>query len=114
MRMVVSAYLRGESAAGALDVLARSAHLLREIDLQQRAAVRRAVEVHSWAEIGAALGVSKQAAHRKFVKGLAADLRSDAAEIRAAGRARKAADVVVAARSVGATAELMRRPFRDS
>lgn len=50
----------------------------------EREAVRRSVETHSWAEIGAALGVSKQAAFQRFGKQWVREAR---AEMKAAGGA---------------------------
>jgi hypothetical protein len=55
---------------------------------QRRSAVRAAAGSHTWAEIGEALGVSRQAAHHKFAKEWANALKS---EIKAEHRAHKAA-----------------------
>ena len=55
---------------------------------QRRSAVRAAAGSHTWAEIGEALGVSRQAAHHKFAKDWANALKS---EIKAEHRAHKAA-----------------------
>ena len=54
----------------------------------RRSAVRAAAGNHTWAEIGKALGVSRQAAHHKFAKEWAETLRS---EVKAEHRAHKAA-----------------------
>jgi len=51
------------------------------IDTQQRRAVRAALKGHSWAEIGAAMGVTKQAAHQKFARAWIEEIE---AEVKAA------------------------------
>ena len=58
------------------------------IDSQQRRAVRVAIQDHSWAEIGAAMGVTKQAAHQKFARAWVEELK---AEVKAASATAKAA-----------------------
>jgi hypothetical protein len=58
------------------------------IERRQRQAVRAAVQEHSWAEIGDAMGVSKQAAHHRFAREWAEELKT---EIRRANAAFKAA-----------------------
>ena len=110
----VARYLHADESGGAIEVVARTAQLSRELEIQQRAAVRRAVEEHSWAEVGAALGVSKQAAHHKFIRGLGEDLKAQADQVKAAGRAGKADEVRTAGRSLRSTAELMQRSRRDT
>jgi hypothetical protein len=62
--------------------------VLRDGQPGERGAVRAAIQRHSWSEIGAALGVSKQAAHQRLARAWAAELRD---EIRAAQKAHKAA-----------------------
>jgi hypothetical protein len=54
----------------------------------RRNAVRGAAGTHTWAEIGEALGVSRQAAHHRFAKEWANTLKS---EIKAEHRAHKTA-----------------------
>jgi DNA-directed RNA polymerase specialized sigma24 family protein len=50
-----------------LEELARIAEARRALRASEEAAVRRArTRGYSWAEIGAILGVSKQAMHRRF------------------------------------------------
>jgi len=51
-----------------LDALTEIGAVQRDIATRRREAVRAAVSNHTWAEIGEALGVSRQAAHRKFAK----------------------------------------------
>ena len=57
---------------------------------QQRRAVRAALQDHSWAEIGAAMGVSKQAAHHRFARAwideLKAELKAASAAVKRASR----------------------------
>lgn len=97
----------------ALEEVSETARLLHELESRQRQAVLRALDDHSWAEIGAALGVSKQAAHRKFVKSLAGELQAQVASMKAAGRAGGAEDVVSQAAALASTAALMRKRRRD-
>jgi septal ring-binding cell division protein DamX len=59
-----------------------------ELAEHRRSAVRAAAGDHTWAEIGEALGVSRQAAHHKFAKDWAATLKR---EVKAEHRAHKAA-----------------------
>jgi len=49
----------------------------QDIDTRLGHAVRAAIQDHSWTEIGAALGVSKQAAHHKFAKEWAEQLKNE-------------------------------------
>lgn len=62
----------------------------RDVAAHQRDAVRAAVQGHSWAEIGQALGVSKQAAHQRFAKEwaetLKREIKAEHAEHKAARR----------------------------
>ena len=71
--------------------------------------MRGAVQRHTWAEIGAALGVSRQAAHQKFAKEWAATLTDELkgevrafktamreGDARAAGEAGRKRDALVA------------------
>jgi hypothetical protein len=71
-----------------LAALAAIGQTQRDLDASERAAVRAAIQRHSWAEIGAGLGVSKQAAHQRLAKAWASQLRD---EIKAANKAHKTA-----------------------
>jgi hypothetical protein len=64
-------------AADPLQALATIGAVQRDVDDHQRHAVRAAVQHHSWTEIGEALGVSKQAAHQKFAKPWANELKDE-------------------------------------
>jgi hypothetical protein len=72
-------------ALAALRAVGNIEHDLAE---HRRSAVRAAAGSHTWAEIGAALGVSRQAAHHKFAKEWAETLKR---EVKAEHRAHKAA-----------------------
>lgn len=74
-RFLVEQFLTSGEKHESLHAVRRSAALQRELATQQRETVVRAAERHTWSEIGAALGVSKQAAHRKFVTALAEELK---------------------------------------
>ncbi len=91
-----------------LDALSSAATLQQQADILLQRAVESAVGTHSWAEIGAALGISKQAAHQKYVNSVAAslvELRREDKRARKAGdsKAREAAKA-----SQAATATLLR------
>lgn len=72
-----------------LEALSSAAELRQHADDLLQRAVESAVGTHSWTEIGSALGVSKQAAHGKYVKSVAASLVEQRREEK---RARKAGD----------------------
>ena len=74
-----------------LDALSSAASLQQQADTLLQRAVESAIGTHSWAEIGAALGISKQAAHQKYVKSVAASLVEHRREEK---RARKAGDSI--------------------
>ena len=60
--------LRSAIAANPLDALVRITGIRTLLADRERDAVRRSLENHTWAEIGSALGVSKQAAFQRFGK----------------------------------------------
>jgi len=64
-------------AADPLDALTLISAVQLDVDEHRRDAVRAAVPKHSWAEIGEALGVSRQAAHQKFAKEWAHTLKEE-------------------------------------
>jgi len=82
--------LGAEIAQNPLDALSAIEHVRQIIGTQQRRAVRAAVLDHSWAEIGAAMGVTKQAAHHKFarvwINELKAELKAANATVKSATR----------------------------
>jgi hypothetical protein len=73
-----------------LDALYATTKVQRILEERQRHAVRIAARTHSWADIGAALGVSKQAAHQRFAKPWAEtlkhELKGEAVALKAAHR----------------------------
>ncbi len=98
--------------AGGDDLLlrvARSALLHQSLDDGQRAAVVAAQERHSWAEIGEALGISKQAAHRKFVTYIADELKAKHRDMKSARRAGQAAKFLSAHDEMAAAASRLRK-----
>ena len=79
----------GEALEGdALAALRAVGEIEDELAEHRRSAVRAAAGDHTWAEIGEALGVSRQAAHHKFAKDWAETLKR---EVKAEHRAHKAA-----------------------
>jgi hypothetical protein len=70
-------HLEDAIAADPLEALTLIGAVQRDVEGHQRHAVRAAVQEHSWTEIGAALGVSKQAAHQKFAKPWANELKEE-------------------------------------
>ena len=76
-----------------LEALKAVGELERDVAERQRKAVRAAAARHTWAEIGSALGVSRQAAHHKFAKQWAEAVKDELkAEVRAQKAARKRGD----------------------
>jgi hypothetical protein len=71
-------HLTAAIAADPLQALRDIAAVQRDVDGHQRTAVRAAAPRHSWTEIGAALGVSKQAAHQKFADELKREIKTEA------------------------------------
>jgi hypothetical protein len=87
-RELLNRQLHEAVTADPLDALRAIRVLQRDIATHQGESVRAAVQQHSWAEVGEALGVSKQAAHQKFAKEWAVQLKD---ELKAEHRAFKAA-----------------------
>jgi hypothetical protein len=87
-RNLLDRELKAAVATDPLAALSAIGEVERDLETREREAVRAAIQRHSWTEIGAALGVSKQAAHQRLAKAWAAELRD---EIRAAQKALKAA-----------------------
>jgi hypothetical protein len=60
--------LESAIAADPLDALTGITEIRALVSDREREAVRRALDDHTWAEVGNALGVSKQAAFQRFGK----------------------------------------------
>jgi hypothetical protein len=76
-----------------LEALRAVGQLEQDVAAHQRKAVRAAARRHTWAEIGEALGVSRQAAHHKYAKLWARSLKSELkAEVHAQKTARARGD----------------------
>jgi hypothetical protein len=94
-----------DDAIGGLKVIGQ---VLDDLDEHQRSAVRAAALGHSWAEIGEALGVSRQAAHRKFAKDWAEVMKGELkAEVGAYKTAVRRGDEAAAATAASARDELI-------
>jgi hypothetical protein len=65
---VLDVELEGAIAADPLDALTGITDIRAVVASRERDAVRRALADHTWAEVGRALGVSKQAAFQRFGK----------------------------------------------
>jgi hypothetical protein len=76
-RELLNHQLGAAVAADPLQALTTVGALQRDVDAHRRTAVRRAIQHHTWAEIGTALGVTKQAAHHKFAKEWAETLKGE-------------------------------------
>jgi len=77
LRTALDRELRDATRADPLTALTAIAAVQGEVNARQREAVRAAASSHSWKEIGAALGVSKQAAHQRYAKEWAETLKSE-------------------------------------
>ena len=84
-------------ASDPLAALSAIGAVQRDVGSRQGAAVRVAVRRHTWGEIGAALGVTKQAAHQRFAREWAETLKRELkAEVRAFKTAIRAGDATAA------------------
>lgn len=79
--------LSTEVARDPLQALSTISQARQIVDAQQRRAVRIALQGHSWAEVGAAMGVSKQAAHQKFARAWVDELKAEVKEASATAKA---------------------------
>jgi hypothetical protein len=95
-RMKLDRQLEEAVGTDPLGALAAIGGIQRDLANRQQDAVRSAVAQHSWAEIGEALGVSKQAAHYKFTKRWEQEFKAEhkaMKEAKRAGAREKAAEV---------------------
>jgi hypothetical protein len=77
IRQRLSAQLEELRDDDPMQALAAIGAVQRDLADQQEATVRAAATSHSWAEIGAALGISKQAAHQRFAKAWVQDVKHE-------------------------------------
>jgi hypothetical protein len=96
-----------------LRALSAIGHAREIIDIQQRRAVRTALKDHACGAIGAAMGVTRQAAHQKFARTWVEEIKAEVKATSAtAKRARREGDRKAAAaaktRIDGLIAELER------
>jgi hypothetical protein len=97
-RTELNRLLEGALKSDPLTALRAVGELEQDLAVHQRDAVRAAVSQHTWAEIGLALGVSRQAAHHKFAREWAETLKGELkAEVRAEKTARRRGDRAAAA-----------------
>lgn len=87
-RKLLDSQLQSAVTADPLAALGVIGAVDRDLDTHRNEAVRSAIQTHSWSEIGDAMGVSRQAAHQKFAKDWAVQLKS---ELKAEERVMKAA-----------------------
>lgn len=96
-RALLNDQLRDLVASEPLEALTAIGALQRVIAARQGEAVRAAAPLHTWAEIGEALGVSRQAAHQKFAKEWANTLKDELkSEIKTMKIAQREGDPAVA------------------
>ena len=96
-RELLNRQLDGLLVAEPLEALGAIGAVQRDVATRQGAAVRIAVQRHTWSKIGNALGVSKQAAHQKFAREWAETLKNELkAEVKAFKDAMRAGDATAA------------------
>jgi hypothetical protein len=76
--------LKAAIAADPLAALTAIGEIQRDLETRELDAVRVAIQHHSWMQIGAAIGVSKQGAHQRLAKAWATQMKD---EIKAASKA---------------------------
>ena len=96
---------------GALVAIDTVQHTLARLE---RDAVRAAVQAHSWSEIGAALGVSKQAAHQRFAKPWAKQVTDELKEAIKAEKVAKANGRLDEAAAAKARRDALVAEFEDA
>lgn len=108
---ILTQYL-AQAGGEPLQELRLTLSLQEQLEVLQLQAVRNAVLAHSWSEIGSALGVSKQAAHRKFVRLLAEDVRTQKRNLKQAQRAGQPAEAGAALAAALEGVEVLRKVGR--
>jgi hypothetical protein len=111
-RTELNGLLEDAKKSDPLTALRAVGELEQDLAGHQRDAVRAAVSQHTWAEIGSALGVSRQAAHHKFARQWAEALKGELkAEVRAEKTARRRGDHAAAA-SAGQSRDALIAEFK--
>ena len=110
-RAVVTQFL-AQAGGAPLQELGLTLSLQKQLDVLQLQAVRNAVLAHSWSEIGSALGVTKQAAHRKFVHRLAEDVKTQKRALKRAQRAGQPAEAGAALTAALEGVEVLKKAGR--
>jgi|1185.fasta_scaffold211766_2 hypothetical protein len=77
LRNALNERIRGEVDADPMAALRTINAVQGDLTEHQDRAVRAAAQAHSWAAIGEALGISRQAAHEKFAKRWAQGIKRD-------------------------------------
>jgi hypothetical protein len=84
IREQLDRHLKAGMAEDPLGALTAIGEIQRDLETHERDAVRVAIQHHSWTEIGAAIGVSKQGAHQRLAKAWATQMKDD---VKAASKA---------------------------
>lgn len=108
---VLARYL-AQAQGDPLQELRLTLSLREQIEVLQLQAVQTAALAHTWSEIGSALGVTKQAAHRRFLPLLAEEVRAHKRTLRQAQRAGQSAEAGAALTATLEGVEVLRKAAR--